>query len=252
MAIHAAMVEAMDREVGRIMAQLEAMGAWDDTLVLFVSDNGASAEIMIRGAGHDPAAEPGSRQTFLCLGPGWSTCANAPFRRHKTWVHEGGIATPWIVHWPRGIAARGELRRQPVHMIDVVPTVLHIAGVTPATVRDQMDVPPLQGRSFADSLVAADAAPAHEALWWCHEGNRAVRCGDWKLVAVKNGPWALYDLAADRCETRNLAAAEPGKVAALEAEWQRIAQACATLAGPPEDFEHDPDFLPRSGQNSRR
>jgi arylsulfatase len=129
MAIHAAMIESMDQQVGRILAQLEAMGVVDDTLVLFASDNGASAEIMVRGEGHDPLAPPGSRKTFVCLGPGWSSCANTPFRRHKTWVHEGGIATPWIVHWPRGVSAKGELRTQPVHVIDVVPTVLELAGI---------------------------------------------------------------------------------------------------------------------------
>ncbi len=232
MAIHAAMVEAMDREVGRIVAQLTAMQAVDDTLVLFLSDNGASAEIMIRGEGHDPAAPPGSRQTFLCLGPGWSAACNAPFRRHKTWVHEGGIATPWIVHWPRGVSDRGQLRSQPVHVIDVVPTVLELAGVPMPREHDGEPVPPLQGRSFAASLASASAEPAHDSLWWCHEGHRAVRVGDWKLVATKGAQWELYDLAADRCETKDLAAEEPGRVAALEAEWNRIADDCRRLAGP--------------------
>ena len=226
MAIHAAMIDIMDREVGRILAQLEGMRALDNTLILFVSDNGASAEIMIRGEGHDPAAAPGSRKTFLCLGPGWSNAANTPFRRHKTWVHEGGIATPWIVHWPAGIAAKGELRRQPVHAIDLVPTVLEIARVP----EQQSQSPPLHGRSFASALAAADAAPAHESLWWCHEGHRAVRMGDWKLVAVKEGPWELYDLATDRCETTNRAASEPDRVAALEQEWNRIAEVCRGMA----------------------
>ena len=226
MAIHAAMVDVMDREIGRIIAQLEAMGALNNTFVLFSSDNGASAEIMIRGEGHDPAAPPGSRKSFLCLGPGWSTAANTPFRRHKTWVHEGGIATPWIVHWPRGIAAKGELRRQPVHAIDLVPTVLEIARV-PET--QAQAAPPLHGRSFAATLASGAAAPTHESLWWCHEGHRAVRMGDWKLVAVKGGPWELYDLATDRCETKNLAAPQPDRVAALETEWQRIADECRNL-----------------------
>jgi len=230
MAIHAAMIEAMDREIGRILAALEALNALDDTLILFASDNGASAEIMIRGEGHDPAAPPGSRKTFLCLGPGWSSCANAPFRRHKTWVHEGGIATPWIAHWPQGIAAKGALRTQPVHVIDVVPTVLELAGVAPPREHDEKPVPPLQGRSFASALADAQALPAHDTLWWCHEGNRAVRVGDWKLVAAKNTPWELYDLATDRCETRNLAAAEPTRVKDLEATWNRIADECRVLA----------------------
>jgi arylsulfatase len=236
MAIHAAMVEIMDQQVGRILAQLKAMGAFENTLVLFASDNGASAEIMVRGEGHDPQAAAGSRKTFLCLGPGWSSCANTPFRRHKTWVHEGGIATPWLVHWPARISAGGELRTQPVHVIDVVPTVLQLAGVEPPREHAGRPVPPLQGRSFAAALndpaalVDPAAPPAHDTLWWCHDGHRAVRRGDWKLVAAKGTPWELYDLAADRCETKNLAAGEPARVAELEAAWNRIATECQTLA----------------------
>ena len=230
MAIHAAMVEGMDREVGRIVHQLETMKSLDDTLILFLSDNGASAEIMVRGEGHDGSAPPGSRKTFLCLGPGWSSCCNAPFRRHKTWVHEGGIATPWIVHWPRGIAARGELRHQPVHVVDVVPTTLELAGVPVPQEHDGMPVPPLHGRSFVKSLTNPAAPSAHDVLWWCHEGHRAVRVGDMKLVAVKQQPWELYDLATDRCETHDLAAVRPEQVTALEAAWDRIADECRGMA----------------------
>ena len=230
MAIHAAMIDSMDQQVGRILAQLEAMGAFDDTLVLFASDNGASAEIMVRGEGHDPQVSPGSRKSFLCLGPGWSSCANTPFRRHKTWVHEGGIATPWIVHWPRGVSTKGQLRTQPVHVIDLVPTVLQLAGVEPPAEHAGKPVPPLHGRSFATALRDPAAPPAHDTLWWCHEGHRAVRTSDWKLVAAKGTPWELYDLAADRCETQNLAAAEPARVAKLDAAWNRIAEECRTLA----------------------
>jgi arylsulfatase A-like enzyme len=230
MAIHAAMVDAMDQQIGRILAALETQGVLDDTFILFASDNGASAEIMVRGEGHDPTAPPGSRKTFLCLGPGWSSCANTPFRRHKTWVHEGGCATPWIVHWPRGIPSQSALRRQPVHVIDVTPTVLELAGVAPPKEHDGRPVPPLQGRSFARALVDPSAPPAHASLWWCHDDHRAVRMGDWKLVADKAGAWELYDLAADRTETRDLASAEPDRVRALEAEWRRIADECRALA----------------------
>ena len=231
MAIHAAMVELMDRAVGRIVEQLEAMDALDDTLILFLSDNGASAEILIRGKGHDPALALGSAGTFPCLGPGWSSCANTPFRRHKTWVHEGGIATPWIVHWPKGVTPKSGLRTQPVHVIDVVPTVLELAGVAPPQEHAGTAVPPMQGRSFAACLTDPAAPPAHETLWWCHEGNRAVRVGDWKLVAAKGDPWELYDLAADRCETENLADREPARVTQLEQAWERIAADCHRLAG---------------------
>src|SRR5204863_155389 len=123
MSVHAAMVDRMDREIGRVLAQLHAMGVADDTLVLFCSDNGASGEQIIRGDGHDPAAPVGSGKTFLGLGPGWSTAANAPFRLHKSWVHEGGIATPLIVRWPNGIKDRSAIRRLAVgHVIDVPPT----------------------------------------------------------------------------------------------------------------------------------
>ena len=230
MAIHASMIEMMDRAVGRIIAQLEAMHALDDTLVVFLSDNGASAELMIRGKGHDPALPPGSSGTYLCLGPGWSSAANTPFRRHKTWVHEGGIATPWIVHWPRGIAEPKSLRTQPVHVIDIVPTVLELAGVAVPPEHDGRSVPPLQGRSFAPCLRDPAAPPPHETLWWCHNGNRAVRTGDWKLVADRDGPWELYDLAHDRTETTNLASAQPERVEALEQTWTAINEECRQLA----------------------
>src|SRR5690606_32565596 len=100
-----------------------------DTIIFFASDNGASAEIMIRDGGHDPNAAPGRAATYLCLGPGFSSAANTPFRRHKTWVHEGGISTPLIVHWPAGIQARGEFRRTPGHVIDFVPTILDILDI---------------------------------------------------------------------------------------------------------------------------
>ncbi len=129
MAVHAAMVDRMDREIGKILDQLSAMGVAENTLVFFLSDNGASAEIMVRGDDHDPAAPPGSAASYLCLGPGWSNCANTPFRRHKTWVHEGGISTPLIVRWPRGIKTPGALRHNPGHVIDLVPTILDAAGI---------------------------------------------------------------------------------------------------------------------------
>ena len=247
MAIHAAMVEIMDRQIGRILSQLRSMGVFDDTLVLFASDNGASAEIMVRGEGHDPLAPPGSRKTFLCLGPGWSSCANTPFRRHKMWVHEGGIATPWIVHWPAGISARGGLRRQPVHVIDVAPTVLEVAGIAPPTEHEGRPVPPMHGRSFVRILGDGAAPPVHDTLWWCHGANRAVRAGDWKLVAAKGEPWELYDLAKDRCETTNLAASDPVRVAELESAWTRVAEACRTLAA-----DDDQPVKKRSAAHERK
>ncbi|MEM7601855.1 MAG: sulfatase-like hydrolase/transferase, partial [Verrucomicrobiota bacterium] len=113
MAIHAAMIHRMDLEIGRVFDQIKSMGQWDNTIIIFLSDNGASAEIMVRDDGHDPSLPMGAADTYLCLGPGWSTACNTPFRRHKTWTHEGGIATPMVVSWPNGIKSRGEIRRTP-------------------------------------------------------------------------------------------------------------------------------------------
>lgn len=236
MAVHAAMVDRMDQEIGRIVAQLKRMNALDDTLICFASDNGASAEIMIRGDGNDPTAAPGSAATFLCLGPGWSSAANTPLRRHKTWVHEGGISTPLVVSWPRGIAARGELRRTPAHLVDVVPTVLELAGVEKPTTSGDKPAPPLHGRSLVpvlregDGAALAELASRPEGLWWLHEGNRAIRVGDWKLVAARDQPWELFDLKTDRAETKNLATSMPDKVQELEALWNRRVEEFRELA----------------------
>jgi len=226
MAIHAAMVDRMDREIGRVVEQLKAMGAFENTLLLFLSDNGASAEMMIRGDGHDPSAAPGSAATFLCLGPGWSSAANTPLRRHKVWVHEGGISTPLIVHWPNGVKARGELRHNPSHIIDVVPTLLELTGA-----RWHPDAPPAPGKSLLP-LFARDNTVSHDFLWWLHENNRAIRVGDWKLVsaAKQGGDWELYNLKTDRSETRNVAAEHPDKVKELSELWQQKADEYRALA----------------------
>jgi len=220
MAIHAAMVDRMDREIGRILEQLRAMGAYENTFIVFASDNGASAEIMVRNGGHNPQAEPGSAATYLCLGPGFSSACNTPFRRHKTWVHEGGISTPLIAHWPKGIPARGELRQSPTHVVDIMPTLLELAGVAQPKAWNDEPLPPAPGKSLVPAF-AKDTVIARESLWWLHEGNRALRAGDWKLVATKDTPWELYDLKTDRAESHNLAAEKPEKVRELAALWQR-------------------------------
>ena len=229
MAIHAAMVDRMDVEIGRILSQLKAMGAFDNTIIFVASDNGASAEIMVRNGGHDPRAAPGSAASYLCLGPGFSSACNTPFRRHKTWVHEGGISTALIVHWPVGIAAKGELRHTPAHVIDFVPTVLDITRIEKPAMWYGEEIPPAPGRSLAPAF-AKDVTIARDSLWWLHEGNRAVRAGDWKLVAAEGDPWELYDLKTDRAEQNNLAAKMPGKARELEQMWQRQADDFAALA----------------------
>ena len=230
MAVHAAMVDRMDNEIGRVLAQLRAMDAMQDTLIFFLSDNGASAEIMVRGDGHDPSAALGSGATFLCLGPGWSSMANTPFRRHKTWVHEGGIATPLIVHWPRGIAARGELRHTPGHIIDLVPTILDAAGGKRFDTWAGQLVPPPPGKSLVP-LFTKDGTVTHDSFWWLHEENRALRVGDWKIVAAgKDSPWELYDMHLDRSESKNLATKKPEKVRELAEQWTRQMEEYSVLA----------------------
>jgi arylsulfatase len=219
----------MDIEIGRVLDQIKAMGQFDNTLVMFVSDNGASAEQILRGDGNDPTAAIGSAKSYLGIGPGWSSAANTPLRRHKTWVHEGGITTPLIVHWPAGIKSRGELRRDPGHLIDLVPTALELTGATrPAEVAG-LPVPPLPGKSLVPDF-ARDGAVKHDALWFYHDGHRAVRVGDWKLTSVSGGPWELYHLKDDRSETKNLAAKNPQKVMELELAWLKQADELRRLA----------------------
>ena len=221
MAIHAAMVTRMDREIGRVLEQIKSMGAERDTLVLFMSDNGASAELMVRGDGHDHCSVPGSAGSYLCLGPGWSGAANTPFRRHKTWTHEGGIATPLIVRWPAGIADRNELRQVPSHLIDVPVTILDLAGSAPPEGFAAAPAPP-PGQSLLPALLADVTDVGHAELWWLHEKNRALRVGNWKIVASgKDAAWELYDLKKDRAESNDLASAMPEKVKELAEVWDK-------------------------------
>ena len=158
----------------------------------------------------------GGGDTFTAYGEAWSTVSNTPFRRHKHWVHEGGISTPLVVHWPRGIRMPGRLEPTPGHLIDVMATVVDLAGAAyPA------DKTPLEGRSLRPLFEGGTVA--REAIYWEHEGNRAVRAGRWKLVAVHRGPWELYDMERDRSELEDLAAREPDRVRQMAALWEAYA-----------------------------
>ncbi len=230
MAIHAAMIDRMDREIGRVLDQVKAMGAFDNTVILFISDNGASAEQIIRGDMHDPSAAPGSWRSYLCLGPGWSTAANTPFGYHKSWVHEGGIASPMIAHWPAGLADTGTLRHTPGHFVDLLPTMVELAGGTVTRRWQGKPAPPLAGRSLAGVLTKG-APVEREFLFFHHSGNRAIRVGDWKLVSAgRRGPWELYDLRTDRSEATDLAAKHPDKVRELSEVWTKHEKAFRKMA----------------------
>lgn len=222
MEIHAAMVDRMDREIGRVLRQIEEMGDRENTVVLFMSDNGASAELIVRGDGHDREAPMGSADSYLCLGPGWSTASNTPLRLHKHWVHEGGSASPLIVSWPAGLddEAKGGLRHTPGHFVDVLPTLLELAGAEPRP--GKADGPPLAGRSLVPAF-DEDRRIERPYIFFSHDGHRGLRVGDWKLVSRKRlDRWQLYNLAEDRNELDDLAEQHPEKRDAMIDRWHRL------------------------------
>jgi arylsulfatase len=167
-----------------------------------------------------PKAMPGPGDTYVAYGRGWANVSNTPFREYKHWVHEGGISTPLIAHWPAGITAKGELRTQPGHLIDLMATCLAVSGAA-----YPKDAPPPEGKSLLPAF--AGKPIDRDAIFWEHEGNRALRSGDWKLVAKHNQKWELYDLAKDRTESHDLAADKPDVVKELAAKydaWAKRAQ----------------------------
>ncbi|MCC7491339.1 MAG: arylsulfatase [Fimbriimonadaceae bacterium] len=248
MATYAAMVERMDAGVGQIVATLRQHGQLDNTLLLYLQDNGGCQENIGRsGAATDPnlrfeplgpevvrtegrpqqtragrpvrqgqGVDPGPDESYLSYGEAWANVSNTPFREYKHYVHEGGISTPLIAHWPAGITQRGALVTTPGHLVDVMATVLEVTGASYPTSRAGLPLPPPEGRSLRPAFDGGRVW--REGLFWEHEGNRAVRLGDWKLVAKgATGAWELYDLAADRTELHNLAAVEPARVAQMAA-----------------------------------
>jgi arylsulfatase len=214
MEIHAAMVERMDREIGRLLEQLQAAKVWENTLVLFLSSHGASAERVTRGGG-DPKAPP-----YLCLEAQGASLANTPLRYSGSYVHEGGISTPLVVHWPGGMKAKGELREQAVHVVDVAPTLLRMAGIVWPKTLGNKPVPDPDGVDLSGVLRENKGLPAR-GLWWAQDGNRAFRLGDWKWVALKGRPAELYYLRADRAEMLNLAEANHERLQEMEVQWKR-------------------------------
>lgn len=236
MEVYAAMVDHMDQAVGRIVARLKAMGKWDNTLILFLSDNGGCAE-ELNGAGNAlhvpkttrdgrpvrfgnrPEIMPGKDDDYQSYGLPWANASNTPFRLYKHWVHEGGISSPLIAHWPRGITkGRGGFVAEPSHLIDIMATCADLGQAKyPAAVGGEK-ILPMEGRSLAP-LLRGERPAAARAIFWEHEGNRAVREGDWKLVSKFPGGWELYNIPADRTEMTNLAAKHPDRVKDLATKW---------------------------------
>jgi arylsulfatase len=226
MAVYAAQVESMDRGIGDLMATLDECAAAQDTLVMFLSDNGGCHEEIHRGD-PDPATF-GAHESFESYGRAWANYSNVPFREFKSWVHEGGIATPLIVRWPAGVAAQpGSINTSCLHITDIMPTCLELAGAKYAP-DPSLNAWPLVGQSFAPTFTGLRVERG--AMFWEHEGNRAIRDGDWKLVAKGiDGEWELYDMRCDRTELNDLSGEHPARVEAMAAEWERIAAASWVL-----------------------
>ncbi|KGE86242.1 MAG: arylsulfatase [Phaeodactylibacter xiamenensis] len=223
MAIYAAQLEILDEGVGRIIAKLEEKGALDNTLILFLSDNGGSHEETGLWGSYSklkgPVGGPGSYES---LGRAWANVSNTPFRMYKHWVHEGGISSPLIAHYPKLIPKPG-IDTQVVHIMDIVPTCLELAQVPyPDSLRGNA-LTPLQGKSFVN-LLRGESREGHETLFWEHRGNRAVRKGPWKLVsAYPEDQWALYHIPEDRTEQNDLSSRYPEKVEELKADYRKWA-----------------------------
>jgi arylsulfatase len=223
MAIYAAVVDRMDRSIGTLVDALKKRGVLDDTLILFLSDNGGNAESGPWGKAGGPGPL-GSAQSDVFCGMSWANAENTPFRLYKHYVHEGGISTPLIAHWPQVIRQGGQITDQPGHVIDLLATCADVAGADyPATYQGN-PITPLEGKSLAP-IFRGEKRPGHEMIFWEHEGNRAVRWGNWKLVAKgRQGPWELYDLSSDRTELTDLAQKQPETATRLAAAWETWAE----------------------------
>ena len=218
MAIHAAMVDNVDQNVGRVVEALRQRNKLDDTLILFLVDNGASHE---RTLTKPPQHPWGTVGTFQAIGQYWAATANTPLRYWKVSSYEGGIGTPMIAHWPAGIRNPGRINRELCHLVDLLPTWMELAG-DKAAYPD--DIPPIDGISIAPTF-RDQPLTRERPLAWQYGGGRALRDGDWKLVYNRSG-WALYDLAKDRTETTNLAAKHPERLAAMTARWHAWYESC--------------------------
>ncbi|MGQ9506124.1 MAG: arylsulfatase [Thermogutta sp.] len=261
MEVYAAQIDRMDQGIGRILEALQRTGQWENTIVFFLQDNGACQEAIGRtGTWRRPVEPslptipldairtdvrpsqnrrgvptltgpfvmPGPEDTYMSYGINWANVSNTPFREYKHFVHEGGIATPLIVHWPAGLTRHGDLEHQPGHLIDLMATCVDLAGAQyPAEYQGQK-ILPLEGVSLVP-LFRGQPIHRKEPIFFEHEGNRAVRDGKWKLVAKENQPWELYDMEVDRTEMHDLSAQHPEIVARLAAAWEDWAKRANVL-----------------------
>jgi arylsulfatase len=222
MAVYAAQIDRMDQNIGRVLAKLKETGAEENTLVMFLADNGSSAEVMEAG---QPGSLIGTKESFSSYGLPWANASNTPFRLYKKWVHEGGISTPLVACWPAGIKRPNTITHQSGHLIDLMATCADLAGAPYPKTYKGREITPLEGKSLRPILEGRTRQP-HQAICWEHEGNHAIRQGKWKLVSRHPDAWELYDLEADRTELNNLAARYPEKVKEIAALYEAWAQRC--------------------------
>ncbi len=247
MAAYAAQIDRMDQGVGRILAALRSASVVDNTLIMFLSDNGGCAEFLAEDAsmpqparyggvnpdgtpvvvGNIPRLRPGGPQTFMSYDLPWANASNTPFRRFKRWTHEGGISTPLIMSWPKRIQESG-IVHSPVHLIDIMPTCLDAAGASHPTERAGQQTIPLEGESMLSAVDRGDWE-RESPIVWEHEGSRAVRQGQWKLVSAIGGAWELYNMERDRTELDDLYTRNRSKAQELERIYQEWAERCGVL-----------------------
>ncbi|MBQ8467321.1 MAG: sulfatase-like hydrolase/transferase [Prevotella sp.] len=257
MEVHAAMVDCVDQNIGRIINELKRRGIFDNTLIIFTSDNGASSENYSIGDfdRHDRtrsgqtvvhnSSTPGSQLTYNYLHTGWAGAVNAPFRYWKTTQFHGGTAAPTIVHWPAGMAKskEGTVMSEPCTFLDVMPTCLELAGATYPTTYNGRTIKPLcdEARSIVPLLQEKDGWDDDRIMYWEHEGGRAVRKGDWRLTALSGAGWQLFNLKTDYSETNNVAAEYPDKVRELKTLWNQWAKSVGLSV--PAEIEETPKEL---------
>lgn len=226
MAVYAAMMESVDEGIGKIVRQLEQAGELDNTLILFLSDNGACHETLGGRIDKDlkefaaivRATAAGEKGSYTAYGKEWANASNTPFRLYKHWTHEGGIATPFIVHYPK-IAKPTSIVHEPTHLIDIMPTVVELSGAAYPKTFGGFSIQPTEGNSLVPLLTNTGWQP-HGFIFWEHEGSKAVRHKRWKLVSEPEGAWELYDVTRDRSELNNVAATHPDTVALLAMEYE--------------------------------
>lgn len=240
MEVYAAQIDRMDRNVGRIVEALEDTGELSNTLIFFLSDNGGChvGFSTTRGgpyvpdttrdgrsltSGNLPSIMPGPEDTYQSYGRGWANLSNTPYRLYKKFDHEGGIRTPLIVHWPRGLERSGQITRQTGHIMDIMATAVEVTGTSYPTTFNGTSIHPLEGKSLLPIFNGGHRA-GHDMLFWEWANGRAVRQGNWKLVSANREPWELYDLEADGAELNDRSAKEPAKTQELLTAWKAWAE----------------------------